>query len=1487
MQTRKFRTVVLALFTALLFTALLAVTASAEITVTDGRVVGLDASASYQYASVTLANYKSPSYQPLASGSTAIDGLTPGIWYIKNTSANTLTAVWVPGAEDDRTTIGDVYYSDTYGKEVLRTSGGKNETFVAGVWTGTEAKNHSTFSTYYISATGAHVPASYATGFLSGSYTKFSVRNQIQKAVFKYAYTPEEIIPVEDLYTMAFNVGVRQGSFVPKYSASATDSNFKTKYVLYTMDSTGAVTTHEHTIPSTYDTYANNPHSINIPVDFPNATGWVIGLDIYPYGVIPLSGLDFDVVLDGTAGVNTCFSVEYKPKGYTTRYTSGVMYLPSQYNGANIAFIEGYGDGTFAPDGAITRAEAVTILAKIFAQSSDIPTGRASGFADCTVNDWYNDAVAYLESLGALDYITTARFYPNQPITRGEFAQIIYALAKVDPREYNGFKDIDSASPYYEAICTLADMGFINGYGDRTFRPDATITRAEAVTLINRIINLVATEATVDENAVENTFTDINSHWAKYQILMAANNNVKSASHVAATDAGIFETETTLQFETAHIRISLDKHTGKVVSIINKYDNTEIMTVNTTPWFTYLTAETGVDFYPKSLIIEDRRLKVTYANNVVAYFIIDTKDEYMTIELDSELPQGVAYIYFANLYVNTPFSDDPDSYRLSGVSMNINTEMTYRPGGATGRVIMYAMGKFGAIGAKAAITFSKFEDEVTGVHRQYLKMIADATDPALGIYSTHGGPYTYDNTDVFGDYVIQSGSLTAANASATADTLNKYSVDQLDIHQGGSTFIQGNFNFVGAKVSGETFTTAAQFKERIGDQLTSKGIQLGLHTYSSLISGSATDILTDPKWQQYLAYEEERLFTLSSSVTSGATSFTLNESTDGLVIKGQTSSGGASSLPWSGPYTGYFLIDEEIIRVDSLSANGFASVVRGQMGTKAVAHDANSEIRHLLGHYGMFQPEPGSPLFFHIADNIAKAYNDGGFEMIYLDGLESFARNGITESEDRWYYYAQFIKRVVDGCEVKPIIEGSAFPQSFWFARARGGATDCGRRAIKMYNLHHAQHNMNFVNAYLTATLGWFEYSTDRTAKYKNTTVKTVFRDDIEFMGALGIAFDMSMSMNTFTNDLFNTENTLSHNALYSTLFSRLRKAGYFSSAVKDTLKAGLNEGKEYKMVEYESGKWGFREARYIKNRVFDMNDDLYVSGSATNAWSAQTPYIRIEQRYSTRGGSETTLYAFDPTTDIEAKEYMFDSVKNVSSLGAYKISVCGNGDPNGAILLKLNSLTTSEAGTLDFFIPTSHTGWREFILIDADNADFDGYSFNYAATAQTNYATYRNNLHTDNVNRVRVDFAKGADYTGVKLDTLTACTIVNSPVKNPSVTIGSNTITFNATVRSGEYIEYLPELNKAYHHSYNTSGEGNGNTATVKEITFTGSVTVPNGDFTFTYNASSSLYYNKPAIRAQVVIGLLGDDVIKNEATHNVALPEDFDPSVQYATLK
>lgn len=175
-------------------------------------------------------------------------------------------------------------------------------------------------------------------------------------------------------------------------------------------------------------------------------------------------------------------------------------------------YIAGYPDHTFRPAKSMTRAEAAAILARLCKL-----TGVDSTKPDFKDADgWYNAAINDVVKAGYMKGYPDGSFKPNQPITRAEFAAILSHVLK-DETAPNPFKDT-AGHWAKDAIDKAYAQGIIKGYGDNSFRPDALVSRAEAVAMANRTFRLQKT-------VVDNPFTDISpDHWAYNDILTAVSN---------------------------------------------------------------------------------------------------------------------------------------------------------------------------------------------------------------------------------------------------------------------------------------------------------------------------------------------------------------------------------------------------------------------------------------------------------------------------------------------------------------------------------------------------------------------------------------------------------------------------------------------------------------------------------------------------------------------------------------------------------------------------------------------------------------------------------------------------------------------------------------------------------------------------------------------------------------------------------------------------
>lgn len=151
-------------------------------------------------------------------------------------------------------------------------------------------------------------------------------------------------------------------------------------------------------------------------------------------------------------------------------------------------YIVGYTDDTVRPNGDITRAEVATIFFRLLTdESRDQYWSQTNDFSDVAADQWYNNAISTLTNAGILDGYEDGTFRPNGNITRAEFATIAVRFFDLTYEGEDLFPDIANHWAR-EYINQAASAGFVNGYEDGTFRPDNPITRAEAVTMVNRTL---------------------------------------------------------------------------------------------------------------------------------------------------------------------------------------------------------------------------------------------------------------------------------------------------------------------------------------------------------------------------------------------------------------------------------------------------------------------------------------------------------------------------------------------------------------------------------------------------------------------------------------------------------------------------------------------------------------------------------------------------------------------------------------------------------------------------------------------------------------------------------------------------------------------------------------------------------------------------------------------------------------------------------------
>ena len=200
---------------------------------------------------------------------------------------------------------------------------------------------------------------------------------------------------------------------------------------------------------------------------------------------------------------------------------------PALNTADHYAYLMGYPDGTVRPGGSITRAEATTIFFRLLTEESRSQFWATENrYSDVSADQWYNNAVSTMTRAGIVNGYPDGTFRPNAPITRAEMAKIIALFAKLD-KSTDRFPD--AAGHWAEAYIRLAaGNGWIEGYPDGTFRPNQSITRAETVTMIDRVLERVPKdESRLLPHETMLTFPDCRpGQWFYIAVQEAANSHI-------------------------------------------------------------------------------------------------------------------------------------------------------------------------------------------------------------------------------------------------------------------------------------------------------------------------------------------------------------------------------------------------------------------------------------------------------------------------------------------------------------------------------------------------------------------------------------------------------------------------------------------------------------------------------------------------------------------------------------------------------------------------------------------------------------------------------------------------------------------------------------------------------------------------------------------------------------------------------------------------
>ena len=287
--------------------------------------------------------------------------------------------------------------------------------------------------------------------------------------------------------------------------------------------------------------------SMNNQTGKPLENVWVPLTRIPFVGEKPNSGYhagSWDTTLDGNTTVkkDTVFTYTYAKNssggssggsgGHHRKPTVTIPdKVPTGLNGNDhYAYIVGYPDKTVRPQNGITRAEVATIFFRLLTdETRNANSTKSNSYSDVAAGAWYNHAVSTLSAMGIVKGDSNGKFNPNAPITRAEFAAI---AARFDDKANSTTADFSDIVSHWakNEISAASNNGWINGYPDGTFRPDNKITRAEAMTLVNRVLKrLPETAEDLHDDMIKWSDNSDASQWFYLAVQEATNSHYYKA----------------------------------------------------------------------------------------------------------------------------------------------------------------------------------------------------------------------------------------------------------------------------------------------------------------------------------------------------------------------------------------------------------------------------------------------------------------------------------------------------------------------------------------------------------------------------------------------------------------------------------------------------------------------------------------------------------------------------------------------------------------------------------------------------------------------------------------------------------------------------------------------------------------------------------------------------------------------------------------------
>jgi len=792
------------------------------------------------------------------------------------------------------------------------------------------------------------------------------------------------------------------------------------------------------------------------------------------------------------------------------------------------------------------------------------------------------------------------------------------------------------------------------------------------------------------------------------------------------------------------------------------------------------------------------RIKLTFGNaGVTATLKITAHKHHLVVEVIALEGQGVDTFTFLDLPL-TLKGVPGEPFAACALALNLKTNVAEIPQPVS-RPRATCHSRFGFAGAAVGLIACP-----SGELRNVMKE-AVAAAPELP-HSNVGGPWALDSPANKGSYLFNFGDMSESTVDSWIQLARDLGINQIDFHGGGS------FRFGDCRPNPKTYPKGYASLKAVIDKLHTAGIKAGLHTYAFFMAKECPWVTPVP--DKRLA--KSATFTLAGDIAADAVMVPVVESTQNESAT-----------------TGFFVrnsatiqIDDELITFTDAAKSppyGYTGCKRGVLGTTATPHATGAKVHHLKECFGLFVPDGDSTLYTEVAAKTAEAYNECGFDMIYLDALDG--EDIVGGWQNAWHYGSKFAFEICKRLKKPAIMEMSTFHHHLWYVRSRMGAWDHPTRSHKKFIDIHCEANRGLLRQFLPGHLGWWAVKT-----WTGPQGDPTFADDIEYLCCKCIGTDVGFSIMGVSPGSLRPGSVYQRLAGIMRQYEELRHANYFSPTVKARL---AEAGKEYTLERDDEGKWRFRQAIYAKHKVDGIN-------GGPNIWTTGNPFgpqplrIRIETLMGAGpydAPDNPTLIDFADskalperaaaggvsldvaTTTEQVKAGKCSGVLTVSNAG--KVAPRGSwakagkifnpptdltghqglglwvhGDGQGEVLnLQLTGSPHISHGIADHYVTVDFTGWRYVELIEPEGERHAQFEWPYGNI----YSIYREHVNYHSVqtlslwcNNVPANGKVSCLLSPVRAIPLKAITL-----KNPAIEIDGKRIVFPITMESGHYLEF------------------------------------------------------------------------------------------------